>query len=124
MGTKLYKDEESELSILYVVMSRLMKDVTETHAYKLGLIDKKYNIIKEPEVEEEYRALSPLNIFIFKLKRALGTRIMSIFRHMYLNNFNDYTIVDKLAIKGNISSRGEIRRLKQDINSNYRKENK
>jgi hypothetical protein len=109
--------DESEMAIVYVVMSRLMKQAKDTDAYALGLIDSKYKLLREPDPDniEEMRALSPLNIFIFKLKRALGTRIISIFKHIYLNNFDDDAIIDKLAIKGNIKSRGEIIKLKKNM---------
>ena len=107
--------EESELAIVYVVLSRLMKEAKDTDAYKLGLIDKKYKLIKHPETDEEMWALSPLWIFIFKMKRALGTRIISIFKYMYLKNFDSDDVINKLAVMGTIKTRNEISLISRDM---------
>jgi hypothetical protein len=109
--------QENELAILYVVLRRLIMKADETKAFKLGLINKKYKIIKDPTNEEERLALSPLNIFIFRIKKSLGTRLISIFRFMYLKNFNESEVLDKLVIKGTINSRTEIKAIKRDINN-------
>ena len=111
------KRQENELAILYVVLRRIIMKAEDTKAYKLGLINKKYKILKDPITEEETLALSPLNIFIFRLKKSLGTRLISIFRFMYLKNFNESDILDKLVIKGTINTRTEIKAIKRDINN-------
>ena len=107
--------EENELAIVYVVLARLMKDAESTDAFKLGLIDKKYKVLRDPETDDEKFAMSPLWIFIFKIKRALGTRIISIFRYMYLKNFNEDEVINKLATLGSIKTRSEIKMMKRDM---------
>ena len=115
--SKTSTTKQSEMAIIYVVMSRLMLPAKDHDAFKMGLINEKYKVLRDPETEDEIDALSPLNIFIFKLKRALGTRVISIFRHIYLNNFDENAVIDKLAIKGNIEARGEIQRLQKQMTS-------
>ena len=107
--------EENELAIVYVVLARLMKEAKDTKAFKLGLIDKKYKILKDPVTDEEKMAMSPLNIFVFKLKRALGTRIISLFRFMYLKNFDEDEVINRLSTVGAIKTRNEIKMMKRDM---------
>jgi hypothetical protein len=107
--------EESELAIAYVVLSRLMKEAKDTDAFKLGLINEKYKLLRHPETDAELEALSPLWILIFKLKRALGTRLISIFKYMYLKNFDSDDIINKLAVMGTIKTRNEITLISRDM---------
>jgi len=117
MATRSRYYEENELAIVYVVLARLMKDAKSTDAFKLGLIDSKYKVLRDPETEDEKYAMSPLWIFIFKIKRALGTRVISIFRYMYLKNFNEDEVINKLATLGSIKTRSEIKMMKRDMES-------
>ena len=58
-----------------IIVLRLLKllaqDVTETDAYKKGIIDRDYKMIKKPSTSDEKDAYSILNRFVFKVKRAL-----------------------------------------------------
>ena len=122
MARRLSKDfDEVEQSVLYVVLARLMKRVEDTDAYKLGLIDRKYKILREPETEEERRALSPLNLFIFQLKRSLGTRLIAMFRYLYLNNYDEDEVLNRLAIKGTIKSRVEVKKAMESVKTDAKK---
>ena len=91
-----------------------MESPKETEAFKLGLINNKYKIIKTPVTQEDFEALSPLNVFVFKLKRALGTRVLVLFKYLYLKNFKEDAILKKLAIKGSVAVRAEIKRIASD----------
>ena len=114
--------DEAEDSVLYVMLARLMKPVEDTMAFQLGLINRKYKVLKEPVTIEEKRALSPLNLFVFQIKRSLGTRLVAMFRYMYLNNFDDTEVLNRLAIKGTIKSRTEVKKaiasVKRDAKKN------
>ena len=109
------KRQDVEMAVLYVVLSRLMMPAEKFEAYDLGLIDKTFKVIKEPITNEEIDAMSPLNVFIFTLKNAFGSRIMTLFRFLYLNNYRDDYVLDKLMTKGIISSRAEVKRIAKDL---------
>jgi hypothetical protein len=115
-GTK----DEKEMAILYIVLSRLMTEVKETDAYSLGLIDNKYKIIRDPETDEEHEALSPLWLFIFKLKRALGTRLLSLFKYMYLKNYTEDGVLSKISLIGAMKTRSEIKQVEREFKNTYR----
>jgi len=108
-------NEASEMIILYVVLHRLMTPAEDTDAYKLGLINKNYKLLRDPSTPEEEAALSPLNIFIFKLKRALGTRVITLFRYLYLKVYKEEPVLERLLVRGQIETRSEIRRVKNDM---------
>jgi len=109
------KKQEVEMAVLYVVLSRLMMPAEKFDAYDLGLIDKAFKIIKEPSTSEEEEAMSPLNVFVFTLKKAFGSRILTLFKFLYLNNYGDDYVLDKLMTKGMISSRSEVKRIATDL---------
>jgi len=114
MANKKKKDDV-EMAVLYIVLSRLMKPATDFAAYDLGLIDNNFNILRDPETDEEEDALSPLNLFIFSLKNTFGSRLLTLFRFLYLNNYKDDYVMDKLMTKGMISSRSEVQRIAKDL---------
>ncbi len=109
------KRQDVEMAVLYVVLSRLMMPAEKFDAFKFGLIDKTFKIIKDPQTPEEEEAMSPLNVFIFTLKNAFGARIMTLFKFLYLNNYGDDYVLDKLMTKGIISSRAEVKRIASDL---------
>lgn len=55
-----------------IFLSRLTDVITETAAYKLGLINEEGMKIKNPQTAEEKAALTPLDMYIFKIRRMLG----------------------------------------------------
>jgi len=115
------KKDDVEMAVLYVVLSRLMKSAEDFEAYNMGLIDKNFKILRDPETDEEEDALSPLNLFIFTLKNAFGSRLMTLFRFLYLNNYKDDYVIDKLMTKGMISNRSEVQRIAKDLKTKHRR---
>jgi len=53
-------------------ISRLNEPITETPAFKLGLIDEEGKRTRIPETIEEKAALTPLDVYVFKLRRFLS----------------------------------------------------
>ena len=109
------KKEDVELAVLYIILKRLMQKPEDFDAYDLGLIDKNFKILREPENDEEEEALSPLNVFIFTLRNAFGPRILTLFKFLYLNNYSEDYVLDKLMTKGIISSRSDVARMAKDL---------
>jgi hypothetical protein len=109
------KRQEVEMAVLYVVLSRLMMPADKFDAYDLGLIDKSFKILREPTNDVEEDAMSPLNVFVFTLKNAFGSKIMTLFKFLYLNNYKDDFVLDKLMTKSIISSRSEVKRIAKDL---------
>ena len=62
----------------YAVIKKLVTPVTKTQAYKLGLVDTKGKIIRNPETDEEEMALSIFDKFMFRLKNLLGSKISQL----------------------------------------------
>lgn len=56
-------------------LSLLKQDITDYQAYKLNLIDKCGNKIKEPITEEEKQSLTPAVKTILRIKKFLGPKL-------------------------------------------------
>lgn len=108
-------DKSNIDSILtYILIKKLITPTIKSKAYKLGLIDKQGRIIKKPETEDEKNVLTIFDKFIFKLKRLLGTRLLSLNRFLYLHTLNN-DFYSKLIVKGTVEQRAEIQRIKKDV---------
>lgn len=57
-----------------VLMKSLNTDVTDTPAFKSGLIDENYDRLRQPNNIVEATLLSPTDLFIHRLVKVLGTR--------------------------------------------------
>lgn len=64
---------------LTLFVSVIMAPVESLPAYKLGLINKSMRIIKEPDTEEEIRALNYLTRVALEMKRVSGARARLLF---------------------------------------------
>lgn len=61
-------------------LSRFIQPVIETSAYRLGLIDEHGNKLKECVTDEERAALTPLDVYIFKIRRLIGESYLDLFK--------------------------------------------
>lgn len=69
-----------------LLLNLLKQNIVEYQAYKLNLIDKHGNKIKEPLTEEEKQALSPAIKTILKIKKFLGPKLELIEHVTLLEN--------------------------------------
>ncbi len=53
-------------------ITRLNEPIIETPAFKLGLVDETGRRVKIPETLDEKTALTPLDVYVFKLRRFLS----------------------------------------------------
>ena len=61
-----------------IFLSRLLQPIIETYAYKLGIIDKQGRKIRELQTEEDKNAFTPLDAYIFKLRRLVSEETFSL----------------------------------------------
>lgn len=101
--------------IAYIFIKNLIKPVTKTKAYSIGLVDEHGRIKREPETDVEKEALSSIDVIIFKLKRLLGSRITELNKFIYLNAWDDKP-QQYLMVKGGLSQH----RVKQTSNELWR----
>lgn len=71
--------------IVYYIAKKLIKPFEEWDAYKLGIIDKDGNKIKEPKTFEEKKAWSLLDRLICKLKKIIEKFLGKSRLSMYLS---------------------------------------
>ncbi len=60
-----------EILTIAKILKMLKKDYKEFDAYKLGIIDAKGNVIRNPETEKEKDAMNILNRFVLNMKKML-----------------------------------------------------
>ena len=77
--------------VLYKLISRMIRPIKDTQAYKLGIVDEKGKILRKRrtlKTQEEKDALTRLDIFVFNLKRILGpvgrSKLVNIVGALYL----------------------------------------
>lgn len=63
-----------------IFISRLTQPITDTPAYKMGLIDKRGCKLRECINSDEEAALTPLDMYIFKIRRLVGENITELFK--------------------------------------------
>ena len=90
--------------VLYKIIMRMITDIKDTKAFKLGIVDKKGKILRKRrtlKTKEEKNALTRLDIFVFNLKRILGplarSKLVNITAALFLlkeqdnlNNLEDF----------------------------------
>ena len=101
--------------ISYDILKRLLSDPKTTDAYKLGLIDERGEIIREPETQEEEEALTTLDVLLLKIKELLGGRIATLRKYMYVKNFDDSVIEDIVLRTESKADREYLKRIEDDI---------
>ena len=99
---------------MFLFLKRLVTPIVKTDAFKLGLINNVGIQIKEPQSDDEFRALTILDRFIFKIKRMLGGKMAQLNNFLFVQTLgNDF--YNKLVVKGRVDQRAEIKRIKRDI---------
>lgn len=61
-------------------LSRLTQPLQEMPAFKMGLINEKGHRIKDLETDEERAALSPLDMYIIKIRKLVGEHVIELFK--------------------------------------------
>ena len=90
MKNELYEGRLGDALVVAVIVRKLLKPITSTEAYKLGLIDSKGKRIRKPENSKEKESYTILDKFIFKLKSILGHRVSILSTFLLLLSDIDY----------------------------------
>jgi hypothetical protein len=101
--------------ISYDILKRILEDPKDTEAYKMGLVDEKGEIIREPVTPEEEEALTTLDVLLLKIKELLGGRISTLRKYMYVKNFDDSVIEDIVLRTESKAQREYLKRIEGDI---------
>ena len=113
--SKNHNRSEVESAIAYIIIRKLMIDVKQHKAYQLGLIDKRFNVIRDPKNDDELDELNPLNLLIFKIRNVIGPNISLLFKFMFLNNYAEDKYIDTLLVKSVVSNRQDITRVVSEL---------
>ena len=109
----LKKIEAVDSAVVLLIVKKLTKPITQTPAYKLGLVNSNGMVIKVPETDKEKASLTTLDRFAFKLKRLLGTRLVSLNDFLYTHTAPN--VYNQLRPTGNLKQRAEIKRISKDV---------
>ena len=61
-----------DLYVLYQIIKRISTPFKDTDAFKFGLIDEKGKRLKKAKTDEEKKAMTYLDRFVFNIKRTLS----------------------------------------------------
>ena len=90
-----------------VLFTRLLQPITETPAFKLGLIDAQGKRVKVPETLEERNALTPIDAYILRLHRLIGEGNLEL--------LNSGTILSLLSEPINESAQFDAKRYEKEV---------
>jgi hypothetical protein len=110
----LDQKENLDSIITYLVIKKLVTPIVKHPAYAKGLVNNAGMKIKDPETVEEKKSLTVLDKLIFKIKRLLGGKLVSLNSFLYLSTLSN-EFYNKLVVKGSVNQRAEIIRIKKDI---------
>lgn len=98
----------------FLLLRKLVTSVTDSDAYKMGLVNSSGKVIKVPENEIEREKLTILDQVVFKLKRLLGTKVSILNKFLYLATMADNHMN---RLNGPGFSKSEVERIRKDLNS-------
>ena len=75
---KHLQESATDTIIAWLIFRKLLRKAKDTDAFKLGLIDKNFKILKKPKTRAEKKAMSLLDKLIFRIQNLLGSKISLI----------------------------------------------
>lgn len=107
------KLETIDAAVVLLIIKKLIAPITQSNAYKLGLVNSNGMVVRVPENDKEKASLTILDRFCFKLKRLLGTRLVSLNDFLYVQTTP--SVYNQLQPSGNLQQRAEIIRISKDV---------
>lgn len=108
------RKENIDNILTYIFIKKLIQPITQTDAYRQGIVNNAGRVMKKPETEKEKQAFTTFDKLIFKLKRLLGSKLINLNSFLYLTTLsNDF--YNKLVVRGSVNQRAEILRIKKDL---------
>ena len=108
------KAEDLDSILVFLVMKRMMRPIKDTLAFKLGLVDSLGKSLKEPKTDKEKQALTVLDLFVFKMRRLLGSKMSQLNNFLFVKTIGN-DLINKVIVKGTVSQRAEILRLQREL---------
>ena len=110
------ENHKSEVDAImsFILIKKIVTPITQTKAFKLGLINSAGKVIKEPKTDEENESLTLLDKIVLKIKRLLSNRLLNLNNFLYLSTINN-DFYNKLVVRGTIKQRAEIMRIAKDV---------
>jgi hypothetical protein len=94
----MVKDSVDNCIITGYLLKKLNMPITETAAYKMGIINEKGQKIKAPETNEEKMAYMPLDEYVIAIKNALGSKLDIIDSSIFLQKQNQLQLEDVIKL--------------------------
>lgn len=82
----LQAEQVNNFMITSFISEKIKRPFENTQAYKLGIINNQGIKIKEPSTIEEKMAYTPLDQYVFKLKRIYGKQLDALNTDLYIEN--------------------------------------
>lgn len=102
--------------LVYIFLKNLMTAPTSTQAYKLGLIDKDGNLLREPKTKVEEDSISNLDLFIGKLRTWLRPHLTKLSKLSWVRSMDSsYRIQNALGNIDTLSKRAAVMRVNQEL---------
>ena len=83
-GANFFNGMATESFIMAYMMNTLSTPIYETQAFKLGIVDASGSIVKKPNTLEELASYTPIDAYLFKLKKLLGNKQDMLNTEIYL----------------------------------------
>ena len=102
--------------LVYIFLKNLMTAPSTTQAYKLGLIDKDGNLLREPKTKAEEDSISNLDLFIGKLRTWLRPHLTKLSKLSWIRSMDSsYRIQNALGNVDTLSKRAVVMRVNQEL---------
>jgi len=102
--------------LVYIFLKNLLTAPSTTRAYKLGLIDKDGNLIREPKTKEENDSISNLDLFTSKLRSWLRPYMSRLAKMSWVRSVDsNYRIQNALGNSDTLSKRATVLRVNDEL---------
>jgi hypothetical protein len=97
--------------LAFILIKKLVSNITTWEAYKLKLIDAQGKILKLPETDHEKESFSFLDQVVIKIKNLLGSRITSLNSFIYTQTMSQSvnSLYNNLIVLGTPNMRAELK---------------
>lgn len=110
---------------VYILMEKLLCPLDGVKAYKLGLIDENFEVVKEPETIQEEGAMTPLDRLIFKVRSVaeeplqnmtMMNTLKCVLKESTQNHITDLEAIKKRA-ENKVKMNSQLTHIKEDLES-------
>ena len=104
-----FKESATDTIIAWIIFRKLLRKAKDTDAFKLGLIDKNYKILKKPKTKAEKKAMSLLDKLLFRIQNLLGSKISLIaYTGLMISSVDNLTDKGELMLKEDLERECEL----------------